>query len=88
MNQRLEEPGCDSPGLVYVGGMDWQRVTALIVVAFTAGVFLWRKARSHRSSARWHAPCDCGAADSRASSESVVFRARKGGGRQVVVRWR
>jgi hypothetical protein len=66
--------------------MDWQQVVSLAIVAAAAGFFL--RARLHRrkfSFAR-DTHCGCSAPGRPGEKSSIVFRARKGGRPEVVVK--
>ena len=68
--------------------MEWQRYTALGIVAMTAALFVWRRFRSRRSGG-WrsasasflgsaHDGCGCTIGSGGAPPPSVIYRARKG----------
>lgn len=69
----------------YLGGMDWQQVLSLVIVAGAAGGLLWAKLRRRPALHRDH-PCGCGAASQPVNRSSIVFRARKGERAQVIVK--
>jgi hypothetical protein len=67
--------------------MDWQQLTALAVVAMTAGIFAWRKFRPRKKTMFGHdGHCGCGGANQPPEKSSLVFRARKGERPQVTVK--
>jgi hypothetical protein len=65
--------------------MDWQQATALLIVAATAGLFLWARFRTRKFSFERDTHCGCSGLTA-ASKGSIVFRARKGERRQIVVK--
>jgi hypothetical protein len=65
--------------------MDWQQMVALGIVCATA-VFLARPLFSRRKFRfQRDLPCGC-AGGGRPQESSIVFRARKGAGREVIVK--
>jgi hypothetical protein len=68
--------------------MDWQQLTALGIVAATAGIFIWQKFRRRKFSFERDTHCGCSGADESPTKSSIVFRARKGGRSQVTVKMR
>ena len=68
--------------------MDWQQLMALGIVGVTTGLLVRAKLLSRRKfSFERDTHCGCsGAASSRGQKSSIVFRARKGGGREVMVK--
>jgi hypothetical protein len=73
-------------GSVYRRGMDWQQVSALGIVAATAGIFAWRKLHRRKVMFGADGHCGCGGKTSPAEKGSIVFRARKGERPQVIVK--
>jgi hypothetical protein len=65
--------------------MDWQQLVALAIVGVTAGLLLWSRFRPRKFSFERDTHCGCAAGQS-APRYSVVFRARKGGRPEVIVR--
>jgi len=66
--------------------MDWQQLASLFIVA-VAGVWLaGSKLRRRRFSFERRTDCGCLGAGRAGGAASVVFRARKGGRREVVVK--
>jgi len=66
--------------------MDWQEAVCFIIVAFTAGAFLWSMFRRRKFRFQRDTHCGCGSAHSEAPQTSIVFHARKGERPQVVVK--
>ncbi|EEF57183.1 hypothetical protein Cflav_PD0190 [Pedosphaera parvula Ellin514] len=66
--------------------MDWQQIIALVIVAGTAGIFLWSRLRPRKFSLEKDTHCGCGKASQEAPRSSIVFRARKGERPQITVK--
>jgi len=64
--------------------MDWQQLVALGIVAIAAGLLLWRWLRPRKRFSGRVGSCCGGPASS--SRGSIVFRARKGERRQIIIR--
>jgi hypothetical protein len=60
--------------------MDWQQMVALGIVAVTAALLLWSRARRRKFSLQRDTHCGCSSsnAGAGASKSSIVFHARKG----------
>jgi hypothetical protein len=58
--------------------MDWQQITALAIVAATAGMFLRTKLRRRAFSFARDTHCGCSAPTGTGAKGSIVFSARKG----------
>jgi hypothetical protein len=65
--------------------MGWQEITALSIVAGTAGVFLWNRFRRKSVLSKRH-PCCCPGPGSGEQGPSIVFHAKKGERPKVVVK--
>ena len=78
-------PGCQSVCLAYVGRVDWQQPIALLIVAVAAALLLWRQFRPRRP-LEGKRGAGCCAATGSSPQGSIVFRARKGERRQIIVR--
>jgi hypothetical protein len=65
--------------------MDWQQLVSLMIVAGAAVMLLRGRARRGRFSFQNDTHCGCGTARS-GYQHSIVFRARKGQRREVVVK--
>jgi hypothetical protein len=67
--------------------MDWQEVTALVIVGATTGAFVWGRIRRRyrRFSLERDTHCGCSKGEP-ASAASVIYRARKGERPEIVVR--
>lgn len=70
----------------YLAHVVWQEVIALAIVAATAGLFARRYLGRNRLGFERKTSCGCGAGKASLPRGSIVFRARKGGRREVVVR--
>lgn len=68
--------------------MDWQQPVALSIVAMTAALFLRPKFRPRKFSFARDTHCGCSPATQSAPKSSIIFRARKGGQREVIVKMR
>jgi len=66
--------------------MDWQQAVALFIVAATAGLFLRARFARRKFSLERDTHCGCVSGDGAAAKGSIVFRARKGERRQIIVR--
>jgi len=67
--------------------MDWQELTALLIVAGAAGGFVWAKwRRRRRFSFERDTHCGCASSAESAPLSSIVYRARKGERPQVIVK--
>jgi len=66
--------------------MDWQQAVSLLIVAATAGFFLRARFRRRRFSLERDTHCGCGSPGGRAAQGSIVFHARKGERRQIIVK--
>jgi len=68
--------------------MDWQQAVSLLIVAATAGLFIWARFRRPQFSLERETHCGCSSTSGVAPKGSIVFRARKGERRQVIVKSR
>jgi len=68
--------------------MDWQQAVSLLIVAATAGLFFRARFARRKFSFERDTHCGCVSADGAAAKSSIVFRARKGERRQVIVKSR
>ena len=68
----------------YHSAVDWQQITALVIVSATAALFLLAGFRRRRF--RWERDTHCGCSNPSASSASIRFHARKGERPQILVR--
>lgn len=64
--------------------MDWQKIVSLVIVAGTAGAFLWTKLRKRKFS--FVRDTHCGCSSPAGGGGSIVFHARKGQRAQVIVK--
>jgi len=58
--------------------MDWQEITALLIVVTTATVFVWQRFRPRKFSFERDTHCGCSASGADSARRSIVFQARKG----------
>jgi hypothetical protein len=77
---------CTRPFSGYLASMDWQQLTALIIVAVTAAIFISYKFRRRKFNFKHDTHCGCAAAGQTPPQGSIVFRARKGQRPEVVVK--
>ena len=68
--------------------MDWQEITVLLIVAGTAGAFLWHRLRRRKPGISRVGHCGCAVPEGMGKGPSIVFRARKGERPEVVVKFR
>jgi hypothetical protein len=67
--------------------VNWQQIISLAIVALAAGLLLWGRFRPRKFSFQRDTHCGCQAqGEPSAQKSSIVFRAHKGGRREVVVR--
>jgi len=66
--------------------MDWQQLTALLIVAVTAGVFLWQWLRPKRLGSKKGSACGCSTSPSSGPKPSVIYHVRKGERPQITVK--
>ena len=66
--------------------MDWQQITALLIVGVTAGLFVLSAARRRKFSFKKETHCGCSSAGDLGAKQSIRFSARKGARPQVIVK--
>jgi hypothetical protein len=67
--------------------VNWQQIISLAIVALAAGLLAWGRFRPRKFSFQRSTHCGCPAqGESFAQKSSIVFHARKGERREVVVR--
>jgi len=67
--------------------VNWQQIISLAIVALTAGLLAWGRFRPRKFSFQRSTHCGCPAqGEPFAQKSSIVFHARKGERREVVVR--
>jgi hypothetical protein len=67
--------------------VNWQQIISLAIVALAAGLLLWGRFRPRKFSFQQDTHCGCSMpGKSSARTSSIVFHARKGERRAVVVR--
>jgi hypothetical protein len=69
----------------YLALMDWQQPLALLIVAATAGAFVWHKSRNKKFSFEQDTHCGCSTAPI-GPQQRMTFRARKGERPQVIIK--
>lgn len=80
---------CCAAGIsAYVETMDWQQLVSLMIVAVAAGLLLRKCFARRRFSFLRDRPCGCQSMGGDQSRSSIVFRARKGERREIVVKMR
>jgi len=70
----------------YVAVMDWQQMISLTIVVGAAVLLLRSKLRRPKFGFQRATHCGCAGAGSSAAQGSIIFRARKGEPRQVIVK--
>lgn len=66
--------------------MDWQEITALLIVAGTAAAFAWARWRRRRFNFARDTHCGCASPAAAAPQSSITYRARKGERPRVIVK--
>jgi len=66
--------------------MDWQQIVSLCVVGTTVGIFLWARWRRRKFRFERDTHCGCSSPGQSAPHSSIVFHARKGERRQIIVK--
>ena len=66
--------------------MEWQQLSALLIVALAAGLLVWGRLRPRRFQFDRDTHCGCGSTSGPVSRSSIVFHARKGEQPRVVVK--
>jgi hypothetical protein len=67
--------------------VNWQQIISLAIVALAAGLLLWGRFRPRKFSFQRDTHCGCSASgEPSAQKSSIVFHARKGERREVIVR--
>jgi hypothetical protein len=64
--------------------MDWQKIASFVIVAGTAGAFVWAKLRRRKFS--FERDTHCGCPSPSGSKNSIVFHAHKGQRAQIFVK--
>ena len=77
---------CEHAGLEYGAVMDWQQTVSLLIVAATVGVFLRARLRRRKFTFDRNTHCGCSTSGQSAPEGSIVFHARKGERRQIIVK--
>jgi hypothetical protein len=68
--------------------MEWQQVLSLVIVAAAAALLVGSKFRRRKFSFQQSGHCGCTAVSEVTPQNSIVFRARKDGRREVRVKMR
>ena len=66
--------------------MNWQQAVSLAIVGLVAGLFLRARLRRRKFSFGQETHCGCQSAGAAETKSSVVFRARKGGRPEILVK--
>jgi hypothetical protein len=66
--------------------MYWQQVISLAIVALAAGLLVWGRFRRRKFSFARDTHCGCSTHGTAAEKSSILYRARKGERREVIVR--
>ena len=74
------------PPWTMFAGMDWQQAVSLLIVAATAGVFLWTRFRRRQFRFERDTHCGCSSPSQSAPQRSIVFHARKGERPQIILK--
>ena len=70
----------------YVPTMDWQQAVSLMIVAVAAAALLGSRFRARKFRLGGGGHCGCGSPAQTDPHSSIVFRARKGGRPEIVVK--
>ena len=81
-----KHPSCAGRDLDYLAAMDWQQASALGIVAVTAGLFIRHRFHRPKFSFERDTHCGCSAGPASGSKSSIVFRRRKGGPAEILVK--
>lgn len=68
------------------GGMDWQQIAALLIVALAAGLLAWGRLRRRRFRFGRDTHCGCSGVEKTAPQSSIIFHARKGEPGRITVK--
>jgi hypothetical protein len=66
--------------------MEWQTVTALVIVALATTALLWGKFRRRKFDFHRDTGCGCSSPSDSKHHESIIFHARKGERPKVIVK--
>ena len=77
---------CYQGELNYLRSMDWQQLLALLIVACTAGIFVWSRFRTKKFSFEKQTHCGCDTRAPIGPAQSIQFKARKGERPRVIVK--
>ncbi|MHB8524367.1 MAG: hypothetical protein ACYDH9_26905 [Limisphaerales bacterium] len=83
-----QDSRCAPVNLDYLPCMDWQQIVSLGIVMVTAAVFLWSRFRPRKFRFGEGTHCGCSSPAQTNPGSSIVFRARKGGRPEIVVKMR
>jgi hypothetical protein len=72
----------------YVRDMDWQQLVALAIVAMAAGLLAKSRFQRRKFDFKRDTHCGCAASGASARQSSIIFHARKGERREVLVKMR
>jgi hypothetical protein len=79
---------CARVNLDYLPFMDWQQIVSLGIVTVTAVALLWSRFRPRKFRFGEGSHCGCSSPAQTNPGSSIVFRARKGGRPEIVVKMR
>jgi hypothetical protein len=66
--------------------MDWQQIISLVMVAVAAAALVWPRLRPRKFSLERVRHCGCSAVSHSSPQSSIVFRARKSGRPQILMK--
>jgi hypothetical protein len=66
--------------------MDWQQAVSVLIVVATAGLFVWARFRRRNFSLERDTHCGCSSPGGPATKGTIIFHARKGERRQIIVK--
>jgi len=66
--------------------MDWQQITALLIVGVTALCFVWNRWWRRKNMSLKDTHCGCNSAPQLGPKQSIQFKARKGERPQVIIK--
>jgi hypothetical protein len=81
-----EIPCCTILDCGYVPDMNWQEIVSLAIVGLAAALLVRRQFCRRKFSFEHESHCGCSSASESSNQNSIVFRARKGGRPQVIVK--
>jgi hypothetical protein len=79
---------CETAFHGYVSSMGWQQFISLIIVALAAALLIWGRFRRRKFNFHRDTHCGCAGNSTVPSQNSIIFHARKGEPREIVVKIR